>query len=391
MKSSINVSVDAYTSPVESAMVNNYIASNYSFPVAGIPTSIEQFREFLSELNTKYICDESVFDISSTNKTYFIESKGHFLINGYVESLDTVELTIYADTAKRAEEIFNMLKPYQTHDTESNIRFESFYISDRGSVETTVQYKNYSDFADISKLYYPYLNSDELFRQYLLSSESLLLLSAETGLGKTKIIDLFFKYYLENIDGLDAKEDEDGRKFISVVYVKNTEILAKDIFWTRLAKQDYDLVILDDTDFMLISREHSDKSYSDDIRSKFISQFLSFTDGLSKNDTKFIITTNQNTEDIDTAILRKGRCFDILRFRELTKEEAIDIWEDNSLDADDFNDYFGSKHSIKACDLGSKVELHRNMKSKNVSGLTDYIKEVGISVYNKSQDKKISF
>jgi SpoVK/Ycf46/Vps4 family AAA+-type ATPase len=390
MNSQISVSVDAYSSPVESALINNYIANNFSFPVSGIPTSIHNFKEFCEIIKDTYDIEESIFDVSSSNKTYVLESKGYFLINAYIEALDEIEISIYAISAKVAEEVYNILKPFQAHSSESAIRFENMFLSDRGSIESSISFKKIEEYNNISKSYYPYLDTDEMFRQYLLSSESLLLLSADTGLGKTKIIDLFLKYYLENIDALDTKEDEEGTQYISVVYVKNTEILSKDMFWTKLSKQESDLVILDDTDFMLISREHNDKTYSDDIRSKFISQFLSFTDGLSKNGTKFVITTNQNTENIDTAILRKGRCFDILKFRELTKQESLEIWKENELDVKTFEDYFKSD-TIRACDLGSKIELHRKMKAKNSEALKDYIKEEGISVYNKSQSKKISF
>lgn len=390
-KSQISVAVDAYSSPVESAIINNYIANNYSFPVSGIPCTLSSFKEFLVELKKHYAYEESVFDVNSSNKTYVLEMKGQWMVNAFIESLDEIEVAIYGSDVKVAETIYNLLKPYQSYTSECNVRFDSYFLSDRGSLEISSSNKQYSDLEHISKLYYPYLDTDEMFRQYMLSSENLLLLASENGTGKTKIIDLFLKYQLENIDALETKVDEQGTKYISVAYVKNTDILSKDIFWTKLSKADYDLVILDDTDFMLISREHTDKSYSDDVRAKFISQFLSFTDGLKKNNTKFIITTNQNTDDIDSAILRKGRCFDILKFRELTYKEAKAIWDNKELQDTLFEEYFGGQTLIKACDVGSKIELHNNMKAKNVSALAEYILEDGISVYRKTDNKKIAF
>jgi ATP-dependent 26S proteasome regulatory subunit len=56
-----------------------------------------------------------------------------------------------------------------------------------------------------------------------------------------------------------------------------------------------------------------------------MNQLLSFTNGVFANNTKIIITTNKKIEDIDQAILRPGRCFDILDIQCLTKEEATEI------------------------------------------------------------------
>jgi hypothetical protein len=388
---SIQVAVDAYSSPLEPAMIHNYIASKYVFPVTGIPTTVNKFKEFCAVLKSKYDYEEAIFDINASNKTYVIEYQDEFMMNAYIDSLDTMEITIYANSAKKAEEIYNMLKPYQEHTTEADIIIDSYYVADNGKLETSTSSKTEEAFRDVSKLYYPFLDTDEMFKQYFLSKESLMLLSGETGTGKTKIIDLTMKYLLDNIDGLDTKVDDEGRKYVQVAYVKNAEILGKDAFWTRIGKIGYDLIVLDDTDFMLISREHNDKSYSDDVRNKFITQFLSFTDGINKSNTKFIITTNQHSDSIDTAILRKGRCFDILKFRELTKEEAFAIWLERKLDESIFEEYFGSQRLVKQCDVGSKIDLHSNMNSKNISELSSYVKEDGISVYNRGHDKKISF
>lgn len=391
ISTSIQVAVDAYSSPLEPAMIHNYIASKYVFPVTGIPTTVAKFKEFCTILKEKYNYEEALFDINASNKTYVMEYNDEWLMNAFIDTLDTLEITIYACSAKKAEEIYNMLKPFQEHTTEADIIIDSYYVADNGKLEVSSSSKTHEAFKDVSKLYYPFLDSDEMFRQYFLSKESLLLLSGETGTGKTKIIDLTMKYLLDNIDGIDTKEDDEGRKFIQVAYIKNTEILGKDAFWTRIGKIGYDLIVLDDTDFMLISREHNDKSFGDEIRNKFITQFLSFTDGINKSNTKFIITTNQHTDEIDTAILRKGRCFDILKFRELTKDEALAIWEERELGLDVFEEHFGMQKLVKQCDVGSKIDLYSNMKIKNISELSSYVKEDGISVYNRTHDKKINF
>jgi SpoVK/Ycf46/Vps4 family AAA+-type ATPase len=224
-----------------------------------------------------------------------------------------------------------------------------------------------------------------MFRQYLLSKETLLLLSGETGTGKTKVIDLFLQYATSVAETFFIKE-EDDIPYISAVYVKNTEILSMDRFWMDIAREKYDVIILDDVDHMLISREHNTDSFNDNIRGKFISNFLSFSDGITNTKTKFIITTNQATNNMDTAILRKGRCFDVLKFRNLKKKEAQEIWKEAKLPFELFKKEFDDVDIIKACDLGSKIELYRNLKKQNSGDIKSYVLEDNISLYKNSSD-----
>jgi ATP-dependent 26S proteasome regulatory subunit len=46
---------------------------------------------------------------------------------------------------------------------------------------------------------------------------------------------------------------------------------------------------------------------------------------LISNDTKIIITTNRTIEEIEPALLRDGRCFDILRLNKINIEENKDL------------------------------------------------------------------
>ena len=79
---------------------------------------------------------------------------------------------------------------------------------------------------------------------------------------------------------------------------------------------------------MLTRRDAETYSFDERNRNRFLSNLLSFTDGIQKNYTKFIFTTNQSFDDIDSAVLRKGRLFDVLELRELTNEEALEVWKE---------------------------------------------------------------
>ena len=72
--------------------------------------------------------------------------------------------------------------------------------------------------------------------------------------------------------------------------------------------------------------------------------------------------------------MRKGRMFDILKFRALTKEEALSIWELEELDPNDFP-FKGGK--VFQCDLDSEMYLRKNNIHK------DYLKEIALD-YNST-------
>lgn len=138
---------------------------------------------------------------------------------------------------------------------------------------------------------------------------------------------------------------------------------------------------------MLTKRDAEVTSSDDAIKNTFLNQFLSFTDGVEKHKTKFIITTNQKYNDIDTALLRKGRLFDILELRQLDQKEALEIWIDNGLSVTEFHNVFHDHHVLPA-DLGS--EINKRLNDRIDSATVAYLKEDGISkVIKASRVKKI--
>jgi SpoVK/Ycf46/Vps4 family AAA+-type ATPase len=257
-----------------------------------------------------------------------------------------------------------------------------------------------SDFEYNSLDYYPFLDTEELFNQYSMSDSNILLLSGKPGTGKTKLGDAYMKFLLEkskndiedkpilknnNITNTNVPEEMtiSYNEGVKVAYVKNEEILASDIFWNVLREENFHLVFLDDLDYSLIPRTQNISSTEDIQKNKFISNLLSFTDGIFEtgNLTKFIITSNRSIKEIDTAILRKGRTFDILSLRELTKEEALYIWESKGLSEEEYKKRFHTSNVLQA-DLGSAIGTLLKAKENNVT-LKSYIKEENISIYNE--------
>lgn len=385
----IQIIADSYNS-IENALMMRLYSEHYKFPIEGMTTTTELYPQLLAELENDYIFKNYNFSNTASNQMFIIEEENKsFIILIRSGIKDILSADIYAKDISEGEKLFKLFKKYEDSSTTTLIKIVSFSLSMNGQLEKSVITKSQEDFKTLSKLYYPFLDTDEMFTQYLISNDSLLLLAGESGTGKTKIVDMILDFSIKNTNLINFDE-EDEEEAIYVAYVKNPQILATDAFWNQLAKTPFTFIILDDMDHILIDRNVDTESVSDETRRRFISNFLSYTDGIFSNDTKFIITTNQSVNNIDSAILRKGRCFDVLSFRALKHSEALDIWVEAGLNINDFEESFNDKIEINAADLGAKIEMISNLNERNMTAKSSYIKEDGISLYKKSFAKKIS-
>ena len=193
------------------------------------------------------------------------------------------------------------------------------------------------------------------------------MLTGKSGVVKSKLGSLAIDYLSRHTEKVNA----------NVASASDVNVLSSDNFWSALVAEEIDLVILDDLDFMLTPRSE-EQGITDVTKNRFISNFLSFTDGFKKNNVKFIITTNQSVDTIDTSLLRKGRMFDILELRELTNKEAKDVWKSYT------DKPFKVKGDILACDLAHEIEAAKSeytrmnyLKDPKISKLEKVVKTIG--------------
>lgn len=153
----------------------------------------------------------------------------------------------------------------------------------------------------IRQEFYPDIKSpDRYIEEYLASPASVLLMAGPPGTGKTTLLrHMIYKHDLT----------------ASVVY--DESIMAKDsVFQSFLFSKEDDVLIIEDADVILTSRDKDNN--------KMMSRFLNVSDGLIKlPNKKLIFTTNiSDFSKVDSALMRPGRCFDVLKTRELNLEEA---------------------------------------------------------------------
>ena len=247
--------------------------------------------------------------------------------------------------------------------SELTITMYSYYLNGMGGCEYVRSFfKN--DFKP-KKNYIPYIDTDEMFKQFFAGDENILLLVGKSGTGKSKLTSIAIEYLASN------RVNSSNR---TVATISDANILLNDFFWYQIRDNRIDLVILDDFDFMLGSRDSEDTKHN-----KFLSKFLTFTDGVRKNKIKFIVTTNQEYRDMDKAILRKGRLFDVIEMRELSLEEGLEIWKSEGI-----TEPYPFDNSVTIADLAYCIN-----NLKGVEPRKEYLKD--LSVRKTNIGKRIGF
>jgi SpoVK/Ycf46/Vps4 family AAA+-type ATPase len=148
---------------------------------------------------------------------------------------------------------------------------------------------------------YPFLKGESLndyYDRYMASSANILLLIGPPGTGKTTFI-----------RGLLAHTNS------SAIVSYDAGILDKDGFFARFIESDDNVMVLEDSDAFLKPRSDGNT---------MMHRFLNVGDGLvTTKGKKMIFSTNlPSIRDIDSALTRPGRCFDIIEFGNMSYDEA---------------------------------------------------------------------
>ena len=143
------------------------------------------------------------------------------------------------------------------------------------------------------------------------SKASILILIGPPGTGKTTFIRGLLHHTNSN-----------------AVVTYNQKVLEDDDFFANFIEDDdKQILVLEDADVMLTPRNNGNP---------LMMKFLNIADGLAScSNKKIIFTTNlPSTKEIDTALIRPGRCYNILEFGSLSIEQAKLIAAQMNLELD---------------------------------------------------------
>lgn len=147
---------------------------------------------------------------------------------------------------------------------------------------------------------YPWLPKpiEEYMDDYMNSDASVLILLGPPGTGKTT----FIKNLIHR-SGANAKITYDEK------------VMSDDSLFAGFIEGNEKFLIMEDADAFLRSREDGNT---------MMHRFLNVSDGLiSAKDKKLVFSTNlPSVRDVDSALMRPGRCFDVIEFRALERDEA---------------------------------------------------------------------
>lgn len=151
---------------------------------------------------------------------------------------------------------------------------------------------------------YPFISEDPIqyMRRYMDSKSSVLVLIGPPGTGKTS----FLKQLIRESKA-DALLSYDDR------------ILSGDGFFANFMQNSAQrMLIMEDADtFLSVDRERGNN---------LLHKFLNVADGVMASNKKIVFSTNlASINKVDPALLRPGRCFDVINFRNLTRNEALAV------------------------------------------------------------------
>lgn len=148
--------------------------------------------------------------------------------------------------------------------------------------------------------FYPFLPKgvDDLIDDYFASSSNVLVIFGPPGTGKST----FARRIAAKVTG-------------KTLLCYDQEIYRTEKFTSLFSDATVNTLILEDVDIALRKRTEGNGA---------MSTLLNSADGIVREKAKIVISTNlENLNDIDPALLRPGRCYSAIHFRELSEEEAI--------------------------------------------------------------------
>jgi hypothetical protein len=281
-------------------------------------------KNWFDYIHTKYV-NEQIVEFTETNGMIINNDNLEFI--DYSVSSNSVEVKLYGSkefTDATYKELINLFVVASCH-------IEWVYGSDGSSVNIPMM----GEKLPVSEMY-PFLDNEtveQYYDRYLNSDASILLLIGPPGTGKTTFIRGLLHYAKKN-----------------AIVTYDEKILERDYVFARFIEDDVGVMVIEDADNFLKSRSEGNT---------MMHRFLNVGDGLiSLRGKKLIFSTNlPSVRDIDAALIRPGRCFDVVTFDNYTFEQAKNL-------ADKLDLSFEKKDDAGSYSLAEVFHKQRNSKPK---------------------------
>lgn len=212
----------------------------------------------------------------------------------------------------------------------SSFRYGSwFYLNGRGEIESSVM-KIRNDTIKLTDEMYPFIDGgiDNFIKGYLASQSMVLVMIGAPGTGKSSFIRYMLNKFFNNHEACVAYDPQ---------------LVNSDDFY-RYFLDEYKIAILEDADVTIESRDRGNMH---------MHRLLNVSEGIfDTSHHKLVITTNiSDISHIDKALMRPGRCYDVIDFRHMTTNEAnvvrgqlgFDDLPDNGRTGYPLSEVFGNK------------------------------------------------
>lgn len=210
----------------------------------------------------------------------------------YSISSNSVEVKVYGSKQFVESTHKDLLNNFQV----AACHIEWIYSGDGSSINIPLM----PDKLPISEMY-PFLGDEsveEYYNRFMNSSASILLLIGPPGTGKTTFIRGLLHHVQKN-----------------AIVTYDEKILERDYVFAQFVEGDASVMVIEDADNFLRPRDEGNG---------MMHRFLNVGDGLiSLKNKKLIFSTNlPSVRDVDAALTRPGRCFDVITFDNYTLEQA---------------------------------------------------------------------
>lgn len=222
----------------------------------------------------------------------------------------SVSVNYYYDAERASrEDIFNTFtKVFGGMILDNSLYCPFDWYAVRGGQLTVVQLQEELDDVLYDESYPSIGGIESYVHNYIQSPENVLVIKGLPGTGKTR----FVRYILRELyRQLGISRDEE----YFAMYCVDAAAVEEGSLFVDFISYDYTALVLEDLDYHISAR---------DTGNTVMYKLLNFSDGVIKNfRKKIILTTNiVSASGIDPALLRPGRCYDVLSLRNLSLEES---------------------------------------------------------------------